>query len=69
MRSSWSAVAARGCVSDNFAWELHRLASAYPDQAEAATDVPTARIRAEHLWQSLRRMRLQSNRNLGMLII
>jgi hypothetical protein len=52
-------VAARGCVSDNFAWELHRLASTYPDQAETATDVPTARIRAEHLWPSLRRMRLQ----------
>ena len=52
-------VAARGCVSDNFAWELHRLASAYPDQADAAADVPTARIRAEHLWQSLRRLRLQ----------
>lgn len=51
-------VAARGCVSDNFAWELHRLASAYPDQADSAADVPTAKIRAEHLWQSLRRMRL-----------
>jgi hypothetical protein len=52
-------LAARGCVSDNFAWELHRLASAYPDQAEAATDVPTAKIRAEHLWDGLRSLRLQ----------
>ena len=51
-------VAARGCVSDNFAWELYRLASVYPGQAETAADVPTAKIRAEHLWQSLRRMRL-----------
>jgi hypothetical protein len=51
-------LAARGCVSDNYAWELHRLAAAYPDQAEAAADVPTAKIRAEHLWQSLRSLRL-----------
>jgi hypothetical protein len=52
-------VAARGCVSDNFAWELHRLASAYPDQSDAAADVPTAKIRAEHLWESLRSLRLR----------
>jgi hypothetical protein len=51
-------VAARACVSDNFAWELHRLATSYPWQQDAATDVPTARIRAEELWDGVRRVRL-----------
>jgi hypothetical protein len=51
-------VAARACVSDNFAWELHRLAASYPWQEHAATDVPTARIRAEQMWDGVRRVRL-----------
>ena len=51
--------AARGCVSDNFAWELHRLAVAYPAQAAAATDLPTARIRADEMYDGMRRIRLQ----------
>ncbi len=51
-------VAARGCVSENFAWELHRLAVSYPWQQDAANDVPTARIRAEELWDGVRRVRL-----------
>jgi hypothetical protein len=50
-------VAARACVSDNFAWELHRLATSYPWQGQA-TDVPTARIRAEEMWDGVRRVRL-----------
>ena len=52
-------VAARACVSDNFAWELHRLAISYPWQTGAATDLPTARIRAEELWDGVRRVRLK----------
>jgi hypothetical protein len=50
--------AARASVSDNFAWELHRLAIAYPAQAEVATDVPTARIRADEMWDGVRRLRI-----------
>ena len=51
-------VAARGCVSENFAWELHRLATSYPWQTAAAADLPTARIRAEEMWDGVRRVRL-----------
>jgi len=51
-------VASRACVSDNFAWELNRLAASYPWQAEAASDLATARIRAEELWDGVRRVRL-----------
>ena len=50
--------AARSCVSENFAWELHRLAAAYPAQRELATDLPTARIRADELYDGVRRLRL-----------
>jgi len=50
--------AARNCVSDNFAWEMHRLAVAYPPQLELATDLPTARIRADELYDGVRRIRL-----------
>jgi hypothetical protein len=52
-------VASRACVSENFAFELHRLATSYPWQQEQATDLPTARIRAEELWDGVRRVRLQ----------
>ncbi len=51
--------AARACVSENYAWELHRLAVAYPAQAESATDLPTARIRAEELHDGVRSLRLR----------
>jgi len=50
--------AARSCVSENFAWEFHRLAGAYPAQREQATDLPTARIRADELYDGVRRLRL-----------
>jgi hypothetical protein len=52
-------VAGRACVSDNFAWELHRLAISYPWQTGGAADLPTARIRAEELWDGVRRVRLK----------
>lgn len=51
--------AARACVSDNFAWELHRLATAYPYQQARAADLPTAHIRAEQMYEGTRRIRLQ----------
>lgn len=51
--------AARACVSDNFAWELHRLAVAYPYQGARAADLPTAKIRAEEMYEGTRRIRLQ----------
>ncbi len=51
--------AARGCVSENYAWELHRLATSYPDQSETATDLPTARIRADEIYDGTRRIRLE----------
>jgi hypothetical protein len=52
-------VASSACVSPNFAFELHRLATSYPWQEEQATDLPTARIRAEELWDGVRRVRLK----------
>ncbi len=55
-------VAARSGVSDNFAWELHRLATSYPAQKETAVDLPTARIRADELWDGTRRIRLTRRR-------
>ena len=51
-------VAARACVSENFAWELYRLASEFPWQEEAAPGLATARIRADELWDGVRRVRL-----------
>lgn len=51
--------AARGCVSENFAWELFRLSVAYPAQSAAATDLPTARIRADEMFDGVRRIRLE----------
>ncbi len=51
-------VAARGCVSENFAFELYELARAYPHQAARATDLPTVRISAEELYDGVRRLKL-----------
>lgn len=50
--------AARGCVSDNYAWEVHRLATCYPEQASSATDLPTARIRADEIFDGVRKLRI-----------
>jgi hypothetical protein len=52
-------VAGRACVSENFAFELYRLATSFPWQDGAATDLPTARIRAEEMWDGVRRVRLK----------
>jgi hypothetical protein len=50
--------AARGCVSDNYAWEVHRLATSYPEQASSATDLPTARIQADEIFDGVRKLRI-----------
>lgn len=54
--------AARGSVSENFAWELHRLATAYPPQERVASGMPTARIRADEMYDGVRRLKLQRQR-------
>jgi hypothetical protein len=51
-------VAARACVSENFAWEAHRTAVAYPHQGATVADLPIARIRAEEMFDGVRRIRL-----------
>ncbi|HBZ72570.1 MAG TPA: hypothetical protein DEP35_23670 [Deltaproteobacteria bacterium] len=51
-------VAGRGCVDENFAYELWRLGTAYPLQSEVA-DLPTARISGEELLLGTRRLRLR----------
>jgi len=50
--------AARGCVSDNYAWELHRLATAYPSQG-LSTELPTALIRADEMFEGTRILRIR----------
>jgi len=50
--------AARGCVDDNFAYALWRLATCYPWQRDAA-DLPTLRITPEELWGGSRRIRFR----------
>jgi len=54
--------AARSCVSENFAWELHRLATACPWQREVAPGLVTARIRADEMYDGVRRLRLEQRR-------
>jgi hypothetical protein len=56
--------AGRSCISENFAWEMHRFAVAYPAQRDLATDVPTARITADELYDGVRRLRLFRRRRL-----
>lgn len=55
-------VATRGCVSENYASEVLRIATSYPDQAESAVDLPTAKIRADEMFDGVRRVRLQPRR-------
>lgn len=54
--------AARSCVSENFAWELHRLATAFPWQQEAPAGMVTAHIRADEMYDGVRRLRLERRR-------
>lgn len=51
-------VASRGCVDDNFAHALCRLATRYPWQSETS-DLATIRISPEELWGDVRRIRFR----------
>jgi hypothetical protein len=50
--------AARGCVDDNFAYALYRLATFYYWQRED-TDIPTIRLTPEDIWGGSRRIRFR----------
>lgn len=50
--------AGRGCIDDNFAYALCRLATRYPWQSEAS-DLATIRISPEELWGDVRRIRFR----------
>lgn len=52
------AVAARGVVDDNYAWDVWEAAGRYPAQREQS-ELPTARISGEEVWIDTRRMRLR----------
>ncbi|NVN89119.1 MAG: hypothetical protein HXX11_00830 [Desulfuromonadales bacterium] len=50
--------AGRGCVDDNFAYALCRLATRYPWQSETS-DLATIRISPEEFWGGMRRIRFR----------
>jgi hypothetical protein len=52
------AVAARGVVDDNFAWDVWEAASRYPEQ-RTESDLPTVRISGNEVWLDTRRIRLR----------
>jgi hypothetical protein len=51
-------VAARGCIDDNFAHALCRLATCYPFQSESS-DLATISISPEEIWGGSRRIRFR----------
>ncbi|HTP64522.1 MAG TPA: hypothetical protein VMJ66_03945, partial [Geobacteraceae bacterium] len=51
-------MAGRGCVDDNFAFALWRLATWYPWQGEVS-DMPTLRLRPDDLWKGSHRIRFR----------
>ncbi len=59
--------AARGCIDDNFAYALCRLATFYPWQAESS-DLATIRLSPEEIWGGSRhiRFRPRQKRNKGL---
>jgi len=50
--------AARGCVDDNFAYAVWRLATFFPWQKESS-DIPTIRLTPEDIWAGSRRIRFR----------
>ncbi len=50
--------AARGCVDDNFAYAMLRLASRYPWQKDDA-EIATIRLTPEDVWDGVRRIRFR----------
>ncbi len=51
-------ISARGCIDDNFAYALFRLATHYPWQTEGA-DLATIRLTPEDLWGGSRQIRFR----------
>ncbi len=51
-------MAGRGCLDDNFAYALWRLATWYPWQREES-DMPTLRLRPDDLWKGSHRIRFR----------
>jgi hypothetical protein len=51
-------IAGRGCVDDNFAYSLWRLATSYPWQREES-DIPTLRLRPDDLFKASHRIRFR----------
>jgi hypothetical protein len=52
------AVAARGVVDDNYAWDVWEAAGKYPPQSEEST-LLTVRISGDEMWRDTRRIRLR----------
>jgi hypothetical protein len=52
------AVAGRGIVDDNYAWEVWESAGRYPPQ-KTESDLLTVRISGEEMWRDTRRIRLR----------
>ncbi len=50
--------AGRGCVDDNFAYALWRLATCYPWQREVS-EIPTLRLHPDDLWKASHRIRFR----------
>ena len=51
--------AARGCIDDNFAYAMLRLARCYPWQQGESADLPLIRLTAEELWGGARTLRFR----------
>jgi len=52
------AVAARGVVDDNYAWEVWEAAGRYPAQ-KAEAEIETANLSGEEIWRNTKRIRLR----------
>jgi hypothetical protein len=52
------AVAARGVVDDNYAWEVWEAAGRYPAQ-KAEAEIETANLSGEEIWRDTKRIRLR----------
>ena len=53
------AVAARGVVDDNYAWDVWEAAGKYPPQKLEAPPMLTVRISGDQMWRDTRRIRLR----------
>jgi hypothetical protein len=53
------AVAARGIVDDNFAWEVWETANRYPAQKDKSETLETVNLSGEEVWLNTRKLRLR----------